>query len=182
MTVDDVRARARAVVTARFRWIDGDADVWRLVETGPDLAAVTDALAAPFADAGVTHVAGIEARGFLLGGAVAHRLSAGFVPIRKDGALFPGGSLVEDAAPDYRERRWRLRLRPDGLDGARVLLVDDWAERGSQALAARRLLEQAGATFGGTSLIVDQLPATVRAQLAPVTAIVAAEELPECPT
>ncbi|MGZ6952497.1 MAG: hypothetical protein ACXVJX_10360 [Acidimicrobiia bacterium] len=63
-----------------------------------------------------------------------------------------------------------------------MLLVDDWAERGSQALAARRLLEQAGATFGGTSLIVDQLPATVRAQLAPVTAIVAAEELPECPT
>ena len=176
---DDARARARAVVLTRFRWIDGDADVWRVLQDGPDLAAIAEGLAAPFVGTGITHVAGVEARGFALGGAVAHRLGAGFVPVRKDGALFPGGTLTEPAAPDYRDRTWTLRLRPDGLDGgARVLLVDDWAERGSQAVAARRLVERAGATFGGLSLVVDQLPTEVRTQLAPVAALVTADELP----
>jgi adenine phosphoribosyltransferase len=175
----DVVARARAVVAARFRWIDGDADVWGLVAAGPDLATIADALAAPFADAGATHVAGVEARGFALGAATALRLRAGFVPIRKDGALFPGGTGVETTGPDYREHRWTLRIRPAGLGaGARVLLVDDWAERGSQAQAARRLIEGTGATFAGLSLVVDQLAAGVREQLAPVRAIVTAGELP----
>ena len=175
----DAVARARAVVSARFRWIDGDADVWGLVASGPDLATVADALAAPFLDAGVTHVAGVEARGFALGAATALRLRAGFVPIRKDGALFPGGTAVETTDPDYREHRWTLRIRPAGLGrGARVLLVDDWAERGSQAQAARRLIEGTGATFAGLSLVVDQLAAAVREQLAPVRAVVTAGELP----
>jgi adenine phosphoribosyltransferase len=176
---DDPVVRARAVVGARFRWIDGDADVWGLVASGPDLATIADGLAAPFCDAGITHVAGVEARAFALGAAAARTLRAGFVPIRKDGTLFPGGTIVEVADADYRERRWTLRMRPDGLGaGARVLLVDDWAERGSQALAARRLVERTGAAFGGLSLIVDQLADDIRARLAPVAAIVTAGELP----
>jgi adenine phosphoribosyltransferase len=167
------------VVGARVRWIDGDADVWGLVASGPDLATIAAALAAPFRDAGITHVAGVEARAFAFGAVVARALRAGFVPIRKDGALFPGGTLVEAADPDYRGRRWTLRMRPDGLGaGARVLLVDDWAERGSQAVAVRRLVERTGATFGGLSLIVDQLADEVRTCLAPVAAIVPAGELP----
>jgi len=175
----DAVARARAVIGARFRWIDGDADVWGLIASGPDLATVAEALAAPFRYVGITHVAGIEARAFAFGAVVARTLRAGFVPIRKDGALFPGGTLAETAEADYRGRRWTLRIRPDGLGaGARVLLVDDWAERGSQALAARRLVERTGATFGGLSLIVDQLADAVRACLAPVAAIVPAGELP----
>ena len=177
--VDDVGDRARAVVGARFRWIDGHADVWGIVASGPDLATIAEALAAPFRDAGITHVAGVEARGFALGAATALRLRAGFVPIRKDGALFPGGTAAETTDADYREHRWTLRIRPAGLGaGARVLLVDDWAERGSQAQAARRLIEGTGAAFAGLSVVVDQLAAAARAQLAPVHAVVAAGELP----
>ena len=176
---DEARARARAVVATQFCWLDGHADVWRLFETGVDLAAIVDGLAAPFVAARITHVVGVEARGFLLGGAVALRLGTGFVPIRKDDALFPGDPLVEATAPDYRGRTWRLRLRADQLGaGARAIVVDDWAERGSQALAARTLIERTGATFCGTSLVVDQLPDAVRERLAPVHRIVAAEELP----
>jgi adenine phosphoribosyltransferase len=180
MPDDDATARARAVVTARFRWIDGHADVWRLVQTGPDLASVVAALAAPFADDAITHVAGIEARGFALGGAVADPLRAGFVPIRKDPALFPGETHAATAGPDYRGRTWTLRVRTEGLGaGARVLLVDDWAERGRQAVAARQLLERTGAAFAGLSLVVDQLTDAVRSQLEPVAAIVSAAELPD---
>jgi adenine/guanine phosphoribosyltransferase-like PRPP-binding protein len=55
--------------------------------------------------------------------------------------------------------------------------VDDWAELGSQALTARRLIEQAGASWAGAALIVDQLDPSTRAELEPVTHIVAADEL-----
>jgi adenine phosphoribosyltransferase len=82
-------------------------------------------------------------------------------------------------APDWRGRETELVVQRAAVSPAdRVLLVDDWAERGSQALAARSLLEQCGATYVGLSLLVDQLPAAVRARLAPVAAVVGHEELP----
>ena len=68
----------------------------------------------------------------------------------------------------------RSALGPDDL----VLLVDDWAEIGSQATAAKALIEDCGAAYGGLSLLVDQLPEDKRAALAPVRAVVLRDELP----
>jgi adenine phosphoribosyltransferase len=130
-------------------------------------------------DAGVTKVCGIEARGFLLGGAVALRLGVGFAGVRKAPALFPGDKVAIDAVEDYRGVNWRLLIQTDSLDsGDRVVLVDDWAERGSQAVAARQLIEACGAAVVGISVIVDQLTDEVRRQLPVITAVVGYDELP----
>jgi adenine phosphoribosyltransferase len=130
------------------------------------------ALAEPYDSAGISHVAGIEARGFLLGAAVAARLGTGFVAIRKDGGLLPGPKHVRTAPPDYRGNSARLRIQRDALHpGDRVLLVDDWFETGSQALTAKALIEDAGARYAGASIVVDQLADATRARLDPVAAL-----------
>lgn len=117
------------------------------------------AMAAPFQSERVSKVAGIEARGFLLGGAVALQLGAAFVAVRKGGHL-PGLKLTQPMSdPDYRGNSHDLRVQAAALRRRdRVLLVDDWIELGSQAAAARKLVELAGATFVGASVIVNQLP------------------------
>ena len=176
---DDPQARGRAAIVDRLRWIDGHADVWRLFDDADALAAVVDALAAPWTSAGVTKVCGVEARGLLLGGAVAVRLGVGFVAVRKGDALFPGPKRRVVSEPDYRGRVWDLALQAHSLGpDDRVVLVDDWAERGTQARAARELVEASGATYLGLSVIVDQLDPDARARLDPVVAIMTADELP----
>lgn len=166
----------REELLARFEWVDGHADIWRLFSDGPLFLRMVAALAEPFRDA--TKVAGVEARGFILGGAVAAELGAGFAAIRKEAGLFPGKKLSHRAEADYRGTEHTLRLQRAALDpGDVVLLVDDWAERGAQALAARRLIEDCGATFAGLSLIVDQLEDDVRERIGRVHALVRAEEL-----
>ena len=162
----------------RFRWVDGHADIWRLFADGAFFPRLAAALADPFRSIGVTHVAGIEARGFLLGGVVAVELAAGFVAIRKEGGLFPGGLCSRATPPDYRGRTRRLLLQRHALGaGDRVLLVDDWSETGAQALTARALVEAAGATFLGLSVIVDELPAAVRGRFPAFSALVPAAAL-----
>jgi adenine phosphoribosyltransferase len=104
MSPDDLSAALRD----RFRLVDGDSDVWPWFYEQALLGRVVTALAAPLAGT-VTKVAGIEARGFMLGAAVAVRLEAGFVAIRKAGGLYPGETLVADTDVDYRGRRQRLR-------------------------------------------------------------------------
>jgi adenine phosphoribosyltransferase len=151
--------------------------VWPVFADAAALGAVVEGLAAAWRDHGITHVVGVEARGFLLGGAVAVRLGAGFVAVRKPGGLLPGPKLTVTARRDYRGRAHELRmqhvLRSDDI----VLLVDDWAERGSQAAAVRELVEQCGARLAGLSLMVDQLDAAARAQFDRVTCLVQADEL-----
>lgn len=164
---------------ARFRWVGGHADVLGLLADAELLREVGHALVEPFASAGVTKVAAVEARGFVLGTAAALAAGAGLVPIRKAGAVHPGPKAVRLAEPDWRGRRHELVLQRRAVGaGDRVLLVDDWAEQGSQALAARALLEDCGAAYLGLSLLVDQLPADARAALAPVAAVVSHRELP----
>ena len=138
---------------------------------------MVEALAEPWRDSGVSHVLGIESRGFLLGGAVALKLGVGFVAIRKGGGLLPGPKLVVGSQPDYRGLSHQLRMQRVLHAGHRALLVDDWAERGSQASAVATLVEQAGAELAGLSLIVDQLPDDLRASLGRVTSLVRAAEL-----
>ena len=168
---------ARTALLEHFRWNGGHADVWRVFADGDALASVVGGLADPWRGDGVTHVVGIESRGFLLGAAAAVSLGAGFVAVRKADGLFPGATVSAQAETDYRGFRHRLRMQDVLTSGDRVLLVDDWAERGSQARAARQLVESSGATFLGVSLLVDQLSPEVRAALGRVTALVTADEL-----
>jgi adenine phosphoribosyltransferase len=153
-------------------------DMWRLFADAAVLAAVVEHLARVVSSSSATKVAGIESRGFILGGAVAVKAGVGFVPIRKEAGLLPGPKVTGRAAADYRGIEHLLRLQQQSLsDRDRVLLVDDWAEIGSQAIAARRLIEQTGAAWAGAALIVDQLEPARRSELKPVTYIVRAEEL-----
>jgi adenine phosphoribosyltransferase len=167
---------AREAILDRFEWVGGHADVWRLFSDGGLFRAIVKALAEPFRDA--TKVAGIEARGFILGAAVASELGAGFVALRKEQGLFPGPKLTRRTASDYRGNESVLRLQRRALGaGDRVLLVDDWAERGSQARAARALIEESGAGFLGLAIVVDQLEDGAREQIGRVHALVTATEL-----
>jgi adenine phosphoribosyltransferase len=143
---------------SRFSWAGGHADVWRWFDDSATLRAIAAALVDPFRDA-ATKVAGVESRGFILGAACALELDVGFVPIRKGEGLFPGPKAVVQTPADYRGGGHALRLQRAALgDGERVLLVDDWIETGSQAMGARKLIEECGATFLGVAAVVDQLP------------------------
>ncbi len=136
-----------------------------------------DELVQPLAGAKIDKVAGIEARGFILGGAVAHQLSVGFIPLRKKGKL-PHTVIGEDYDLEYGKDR--LEIHIDALEkGERVLLVDDLIATGGTAFAGIRLLERAGANVVGCSFVID-LPDLggadkLRAIGKPVTALVAFE-------
>jgi adenine phosphoribosyltransferase len=164
---------------ARFRWIHGHADIMGLLAEADFLPRVSAALAEPFRDAGVTKVAGIETRGFAFGFGVALELGAGFVPVRKAGAIHPGPKAEAMLGADWRGRETPMQIQRAALTpGEAVLVVDDWAETGVKALAARVLIEECGARYVGLSMLVDQLEDDVRARLEPVVAVVRNTELP----
>ncbi|MBA2455618.1 MAG: phosphoribosyltransferase [Nocardioidaceae bacterium] len=169
---------AARLVLDHLRWVDGHADVWRLFLDAEALQAVVHELVVPWRRRGITKLCGIESRGFLLGGAAAVALGVGFIAVRKTDGLLPGVKITELAEMDYRGRRHQLRMQRGALHPSdRVLLVDDWAEKGSQALAARRLVERCGADFAGVSVIVNQLAPDVEFRLAPVTHLVRGADL-----
>ncbi len=162
----------------RLEYFDGDSDTLGLFADSTFLVRAAAALAAPFRDAGVAKVAGIEARGFVLATAVALELRAGFVAVRKPGSVHPGPKVVLRAPPDWRGQETALRVQRHAISpGDAVLVVDDWAETGSKAVTARRLIDACGGRYVGLSLLVDQLPADVRVALAPVAAVALAEEV-----
>ena len=155
----------------------GLGNMWPVFYDSDLFTRVISAMAEPFT-AAVDKIAGIESRGFLLGAAVAAHLRVGFVAIRKSEGLYPGETFTADTAADYRGRRHTFRLQRAALrDGERVGLVDDWFETGSQGLIARTLVEQAGGTYAGASIIVDQLPLERRRELEPCHALIDAREL-----
>jgi adenine phosphoribosyltransferase len=170
--------QARRAVLDAFRWVDGHADVWRVFADGRTLASVVAELAAPWRRSGVTRVVGIESRGFLLGAATAVSLGVGFVAIRKgsDG-LLPGPKTTVTAEEDYRGHRHELRMQSVLSTDDRALLVDDWAERGSQARAAQALVIGSGAEFLGLSIMVDMLAPEARSGLGRITSLVSADQL-----
>jgi adenine phosphoribosyltransferase len=101
----------------------------------------------------VQKVAGIEARGFILGGALAHQLGVGFVPVRKQGKL-PFHVIGHDYELEYGTDR--VEIHVDAVSrGERVLLVDDLIATGGTAAAAIQLLEQAGAKIVEAAFIID---------------------------
>jgi adenine phosphoribosyltransferase len=183
------RGRVRAIVLRivdadlvaelrrRITFPDGHADIWPLFYDPILFRRVIDALAAPLRNE-VTKIAGIESRGFLLGAAVATRLNVGFVAIRKQFGLFPGAKLSETADGDYRGNGHVLRLQSASCgSGDAVALVDDWSETGSQASAAKALIECTHARYVGASIVVDQLSERARDSLAPCHSIIAADLL-----
>jgi adenine phosphoribosyltransferase len=111
-----------------------------------------DAMARPFDGKGVTHVAGIESRGFILGAAIAERLRMGFVPIRKPGKL-PYQTHREEYALEYGTDCLEIHVDAAG-PGDRVLIVDDVLATGGTAAAACRLVEKLGADVAGCSFLL----------------------------
>lgn len=129
MRRDDERAViARQALLDTFRWESGHADIWRVFANAAAFAAVVRGLVAPWRDASVTKVIGIESRGFLVGGAAAMALDVGFVAVRKSDGLLPGAKLTDVTGPDYRGRQHHLRMQAVLGPADQVLLVDDWAE------------------------------------------------------
>jgi adenine phosphoribosyltransferase len=112
-----------------------------------------DELVQPYAGVRVDKVAGIEARGFILGGAVAHQLSVGFVPIRKKGKL-PWQVLGEEYALEYGTDH--VEIHTDAIaPGEHVIVVDDLIATGGTCLAAIRLVERAAGKVVGCSFVID---------------------------
>ena len=130
-------------------------DITTLLIDRVGLAAAVDALGASV-DQPVDLVAAIEARGFAIGGALAVKLGAGLLLIRKDGKL-PGATIAEDYALEYGTDR--LAMHVDAVaPGARVLIIDDLIATGGTALAAVRLVRRVGGVVFGARFLID-LPA-----------------------
>ena len=112
-----------------------------------------DQMLQPYAGQPIDKVAGLEARGFILGGAIAHQLGTGFVPIRKKGKL-PGTTISQDYKLEYGEAI--VEIHDDAIQpGQRVLVVDDLLATGGTAEAGIRLVERLGGVITGCAFIVD---------------------------
>ena len=128
-------------------------DITPVLRNGPLLQKVVLDMCRPFRRSGVTHVMGIEARGFILGGAVAAALGAGFVPARKPGKL-PWERATESYDLEYGSDS--LEAHRDALDGgSRVLVVDDVLATGGTARAAGQLARGLGADLVGWSFLLE---------------------------
>jgi len=152
MTPDELKALVRTVPDfpapgIMFR------DITTLIGDGPGLAHAVEHLAERAHAAGAERIAGMEARGFIFGAAVAVRLGVGFVPVRKPGKL-PVEVLGIDYALEYRSDR--LEIDPGAVAGGpNVVIVDDLIATGGTALAAADLLRQAGARVEQALFVID---------------------------
>lgn len=139
-------------------------DITPLLADAGALAESVDAMCQPWLDAGVQIVASMEARGFLFGTAVATRLKAGFVPVRKAGKL-PWSTLSTPYRLEYGEDV--LEMHQDAFTpGARVLLVDDVIATGGTAAAVVDLIEQLGGVLVGAQFLIEIAGLGGRAHLA----------------
>ncbi len=112
-----------------------------------------DQMLHPYAGKPIDKVVGLEARGFILGGAIAHQLSLGFVPIRKKGKL-PGPTISEAYELEYGEAV--MEIHDDAIKpGERVLLVDDLLATGGTAEAGIKLIERLGGEIIGCAFVID---------------------------
>ena len=128
-------------------------DVTTLFSDPRGLRLAIDQLLEPYVGQKIDKVIGLEARGFILGGAVAHQLGVGFVPVRKRGKL-PGKTISQDYKLEYGEAT--VEIHEDALEsGERVLIVDDLLATGGTAVAGIKLVEQLGAQVVSCAFVVD---------------------------
>jgi len=128
-------------------------DITTLLGDARAFRRAVDELVQPFAGRKVDKVAGIEARGFILGGAAAHQLSAGFIPLRKKGKL-PHKTVAVEYVLEYGVDS--MEMHHDACAaGEKVLLIDDLIATGGTAEAAIKLLRQGGADVIGAAFVVD---------------------------
>jgi adenine phosphoribosyltransferase len=128
-------------------------DITTLIEHPEGFRESVERIAAAYRGQGFTHVAGIEARGFIFGAGVAIALGTGFVPIRKKGKL-PGETIGQNYALEYGVDTIEIHADVVGA-GHKVLLVDDLIATGGTALAAVGLLRRTGATCDDAAFVID---------------------------
>lgn len=128
-------------------------DVTTLFSDPRGFRIAVDQLLHPYTGQDIDVVIGLEARGFILGGAVAHQLGKGFVPIRKKGKL-PGAVLEQ--AYDLEYGKAVMEIHDDALEaGQKVLVVDDLLATGGTAEAGIKLIEQLGGEVVGCAFVID---------------------------
>jgi adenine phosphoribosyltransferase len=128
-------------------------DITTLLGDARAFRRAVDELVHPYAGGRIDKVVGIEARGFILGGAIAHQLSAGFVPIRTKGKL-PHETVRIAYSLEYGVDEMEVHTDAIG-QGERVVLVDDLIATGGTAVAASNLLRQIGADIVAACFIID---------------------------
>src|SRR3954466_9812448 len=128
-------------------------DVTTLLGNARGFKAAIEQMAAPYAGGRVEAVAGIEARGFILGGAIADRLGCGFVPLRKKGKL-PWKTIGQQYSLEYGVDI--IEIHEDAIKpGQRILIVDDLIATGGTAEAAAKLISRTGGYVAGAAFLVD---------------------------
>ncbi|PZX15419.1 adenine phosphoribosyltransferase [Celeribacter halophilus] len=128
-------------------------DVTTLFADPRGMRLAIDQLLAPYVGQHIDKVVGLEARGFIIGGAIAHQLSIGFVPIRKKGKL-PGAVISEDYKLEYGEAV--VEVHDDAIQpGEKILVVDDLLATGGTAEAGTKLVERLGGEIVGCAFIID---------------------------
>lgn len=130
---------------------------------------IIDELSEPFKHLQVDKVLGLEARGFILGAAVAYKLHTGFVVARKGGSMYKGGYNQDDVlweeCVDYSGKKKILEIEKHekGIQkGNTMIIIDDWFEKGGQGQAAIRLVEKAGGKVVGIGIMLDQMTDEIR--------------------
>src|SRR6266404_5078592 len=152
MDLDELRAKIRDIKDFPSEGILFK-DITTLLRDGPAWAAVIDHLAARYHTARVDLVVGVESRGFIFGGALAHQLKAGFVPVRKRGKL-PAPTIEEEYELEY--GRDVLAVHEDAIrPGQRVLAVDDLLATGGTMAATLRLVERLGGAVVGAAFLIE---------------------------
>ena len=128
-------------------------DITPLLAEPKAFTAAVDALCASFAEASIEYVAAVEARGFIFGAAVAEKLGAGFIPIRKKGKL---PFKTESITYDLEYGTDTLVVHSDAIDkGAKVLMLDDLLATGGTMAAACKLIEKIGGEIVGITFLIE---------------------------
>ncbi|MCX6640588.1 MAG: adenine phosphoribosyltransferase [bacterium] len=131
----------------------GFKDITTLLKEGPAFREAVHQMIEPFKNDGIQKIAGIESRGFILGGAMAYEMGIGFIPFRKPGKL-PAAKIAESYALEYGTDS--IEMHVDSVQkGERVLVVDDLLATGGTAAAACKLVEKLGGVVAGVSFLIE---------------------------
>jgi len=144
-------------LTKNFPLVNEHPDVAGLLRDPYILQNLGVAMASPFHDEGITKVIAPEARGPVLGALVATCLKAGLVLVRKEGRNHPGADKTVTSEQTWTGERIRFLTRSFDLDESdRILVVDDWATTGNTIRVAKKFIDENGATYIGSSVIVNK--------------------------